>query len=1358
MSDLYVDGLPVGTYLKEVIRNGREDTRNAGDMFWASQEVWPTSDAREVLQVEFSGYRLVNHLAFAVSRFPHTVRAEYWDAEVSNWKPLRAQTGEIIPLDPAYSIAAQRALWEGEPVSHTIVDSYPVRITSARGKVLGATHPQHSGSKHWVPVTWRVTPVYTRAIRLILTRPGYYNTEGMRSAFPTDAAGNLVAYSLAVKELQVGYRVYGEGDIPDAYRASLTDFATSADLLGSRLSYRLKTYSPQGVVGEAEGLHWRSEPQPVNYAVVNFYADVRDAHGNGQVIDRFYIDPLTVGPVMNLYYTNDEPDADFEADDSPLTYPVARVNGAEPVVLRNPATGEALGLDFSAAPGNVQFDNGHLQWDPAKPWWLGLTVRLETETGTHPWFAWSGNTLRQRGREVEIVTATGEVHTVGIPASVAVGDDFSVALIWRPEEPGLGTLTPEEGGFWVAESTLTLAVGSPEDYRIRTRQVQPDALGGRPETLYLGSYSIGKVWRQASAPEPGVTYRWTGTPGASASERYVDGQLAGANHAVRPKGDPAMWTNATTDVNPDGVLLQALTTYTQHVMAAPGTTVGGSVDFWSPDARTLTISTRGAVGGSYGSESQTSTTVDLVPGVNRVVFPEHTLSATSDSFRLNIASANLAGVRANRVFMAIGPHDGTYFDGDTLDDRQRDLWYDTDNGDLVHSWNTATNAWESGTGNLVVQAEPSDLVLRGLMVKADDMPGRGYVEGFMEDPSLFYLKARASTLDLTRNALLRIHPSFWEGTNLAAAVGGPGDRYEDAIWTPIPRDYTLRQGFVRFPPVRAKHFKFEFTNLVHMHFENLVPIRRAVRLFPTGLVEQYQRLIAPDAGDTTYRAGLAFDGQQYDYTSQAPGVQTMMDMITVGNYASAVNRLREVSQNVARQQSRTEAYVAKDPVTAKTLADLGWVWSFAPWHIAASAPRWANAQPHEYEIVRVDHDTKVGFFVGIKHLRPFRVDYLTDDDTEVYEETFADDLHIADLSGMEFTDQGISAFSNAASVTSKVLPSTRNVRGVQFASVQSDAIALLPDDGFVNPDLGANWSAYGDASLTRLEGQGVLLTRGVMAETGGGGGIASGAVFASSSGRIYAAARLTPQTVTGGPVRLEIVSLHTGTVLAAEERTLTVGEEAVLQVGYEVGSANTRLTYGDLEAHTYGELEEGAVTGGDNIHEPGTYGDLESNPIDGPVFVRLRQLGTSRDRILVERLSLFDQPVVWQFSVDGGATWYDGMSVRNNPEAVLTFPEPGKELVWRALVHHMDAEVSALTVRPWYGGLIGSMGRSADDFVGPNRSVLDDYSDTADDPMWQQSHDPVPGWWYQRDVANQFSAAPNILVDGVVVLPPSASE
>lgn len=173
MSELRMDGIPLGVYLQDSLTRFRDDGQTPSkEMFWASNERTGNDAVRDVLQIEFSGERLVNHISLQVSRFPHRITAEFWDPLSDNWLPLREQIADIEPIDPAYDISAQRAKWEGDPVQFTVTDSYPAQIdATANARSLGLNHhPQHFGAAHWVNVKWRTVPVLTRAIRLILVR------------------------------------------------------------------------------------------------------------------------------------------------------------------------------------------------------------------------------------------------------------------------------------------------------------------------------------------------------------------------------------------------------------------------------------------------------------------------------------------------------------------------------------------------------------------------------------------------------------------------------------------------------------------------------------------------------------------------------------------------------------------------------------------------------------------------------------------------------------------------------------------------------------------------------------------------------------------------------------------------------------------------------------------------------------------------------------------------------------------------------------------------------------------------------------------------------------------------------------
>lgn len=1174
-SEVYVDGVDASTYLREIIERHRKGALNRDDLFWSCSPKRFTDPCREIFQVEFAGPRPVNHISFKAARFPHYLTAEWWDPARNEWRPLRQQIGKIETLDPAYDISEQREKWEGPPVTYQITDSRPRVISQADDTVFSATHPQHYGTGHWVDVKWKVVPVNAKAIRVILVRA----LGGAHQGFaPVNSTGREAPYSLAVKDFSAGFRVYSKDDIPASGRITLEEFGSSTDLMGTPITYRLKENAARNVLSPIAGKHWKSEPQPVNYAVVNFYADVRTAEGEPQTIDRFYLDPLTVGPTMNIYYTSDDPDSDFAADDSPLTYPIAQSHGDALEHESDPLGNTEDYIHFSDTHAAfVDVDNAFLQWDPQRPWWLGMAITPDNFDGVHPLASFAGNTLRINSGVVEFVTSDGFNVTIPLPERLSSGSDVNIAAVYTPYDADIPQDPPRFTPYGSAgeigskihpfhTGTISLLVGSPYvDPEQESQSILTTSLGERPEVFSVGRYS---------------TFSTPGVP-------------------------------------------------------------------------------------AFG--------------------------------------------------------------------------------------------------------------LRALTLKIDEIPPIGVLHGFLSDPHMFVMKPEFSQApDMTTNSLLRMHPRFATPDNVSGAVGGPGDRYDDAVWTPVSRDFSLRQGFVRIPPTRAKHFKFEFTNLVHETYESFIPIRREVRVYPASVVEVHSRTFG-DQVDNIYKGQELYEGgvpvHREDSYNQAPGVRTQIENADLAQYADAIAVLSKHQDTAGVDYpSKTEAYVSTDPAMQEKMAEMGWIWSYTPWHLGSSAPKFTLTQKHSYEKITVDHHTKTAFFVGLRRLDAYRVNYATDDDTDIYYDYFLDEANLVGHSGIVNNGNGITAISSNATVTSNTFPSTRMVRGLQFATVQTDNIAMLPDDGFIAEDLEEHWDIYGDATLTRVPGQGVRVNRGWFQRTYGqveaeygwygnleglrygevegstslgvaGGGIVSEHVSPSQSGRIYAAARITAVSKMAGPVRLEIVSVDTGRVLSSHEVKMVKGEVAVLRASYGVGSAQEFATYGDLEEHTYGDLDGQR------------YSELQTDPIGGDVFVRLYQTSPSQDEFMVHRLSLFDAPVAWRFSVDGGGTWTDAMDIRNNPEGVLTFPEHGNALQWRATIFHPSAEISALAIRPWYGGLLGSLTRSSTDYVGPNRSVIDDYPDVDSDPLWQQSYDPIPQWWYDRDVASIFGVPPNLLIDGEIVVP-----
>lgn len=1107
-SVLWADGVPLDKVTTQIAQARSKSAVKSGN-FWSTPERDVASNRQDVIEMTLSGPRLVNFISFKTAHFPHTLVAEWQDPDTKVWQPF-----EMIAERPPGTPNPREIVTS--PVGLVITDSTPKVVNKAAHR---NQHPQHYGPGHWQYEAWKVRPVVCERARLVLKRiPGDP---------PIDTTGTPVPYSLGIQDWQVGYRINSRDDVP-RYNSVVTEddsFASTTDLLGSRVVYSLRQQGPDKAIDGNPQSAWRSEPQPVNYAVVNFYVDTRDSSGLGQVIDRFFVDPLTVGPHLNIYHSNDTPDADFDGRRDAITYPLAQTHGVAPVtrIFDNKPWADMVQFDTSA-PSFVDISNAYLQFNAGRNWWIGLDLKMTAdidgyvsgESGAdprhHPWLSFGDNILRQNQGNIEFVTDQGDVLTFNLPAEHSIGSVARIALVYDVDGnddfgPGL---------------TLRYRIkGNVNTYEARGFFTIPPS---RPETFSIG--------------------------------RYPD---------FNDPGDPGLWV------------------------------------------RGLVVKQK----------------------------------ATSN---------------------------------DEID------WFLTDG------------------------------------------------EDFVRDPQ----SPRMDT-EATANALLRLHPLWAKTANPAGVVGGPGDRFEDMEWTPIYRDYSLRRGYLHLPPTRARYWKFEITKLTAEHYEVFVPIDRDLKMFPTREVTRYNQV----------RAGT---WSAYDADG---GVLTNQRLADTNLYSDAITQLSLEADKSA--YSPTEALYLADPAQAEQASELGWIWRYQPWHTGLTAPRFVERQRHFYERVRVRHKTKVGFFAGIKTLRAYRVDYLKDDDTARYDDHFSDDANIASMNGIDWdADKPLISLGSYAEVVSKTFKSSRPVRALQFATQQSDAEQRLEDDQFFDPNLADHWQAVGDAEVIRLGPRNVVINRGWAAnhygeladlystyggmeghlygELEGGeptgqvlGGIQSLPFTPSGSGRVYAVTRVTSEGGTTAPVRVEIVSTEGDIVLASEEQLLQRGEVADIWVGYTPGQALDIKTYGDAEAlGTYSNLES---------YE---YQDLQAVAITGQVYARVTQAGQTSDSFNVQRISMFDNPIVWSFSVDDGDSWFDAMEIRNDPNGVLTFPDEGIELKWRAQVYRPGASISALSIRPWYLGMLaGQTPSHGMAQSGPNLSPVDLFPAVENDSMWQQWDNPIPRWWYQ---------------------------
>jgi hypothetical protein len=581
----------------------------------------------------------------------------------------------------------------------------------------------------------------------------------------------------------------------------------------------------------------------------------------------------------------------------------------------------------------------------------------------------------------------------------------------------------------------------------------------------------------------------------------------------------------------------------------------------------------------------------------------------------------------------------------------------------------------------------------------------------------------------------------------------PEEFYRDLYWTPVPRDYTLQKGYMYLPPTKAKWWKFEFTNLVPESFETLLPVTRRVKVFPGDIVRDWVISL--------------FTGQGFE---QMPaGIKTHMDVNFSPKFTDGTYIIEQKNVASITKTRPTEAVVNTDLVSSLKLAQNSFWFGFLNWQQGHYAPRFQKHQQHRYEETEVAVAFKLAFFVGLKELTPYRLDFQADNNPEVYDDFFHDSRNISPVGFTWNLDSGMlwTGTSNDSVATSKPLVSSDDVVAIQFATNQTQALQLVPDDDFRDPALVGydwldpdNWHRYGDASLLYQETDNTVLikrfaqppprtvsrTPGMVqdmvepvfeyrpfdvpdeeAVARAEGGIESGLLSPSTAGRIWAAVRVTADTGLTNPLFLQITNMD-GVLLAEKQITLAQGQMAEDFIGYDIG--NFYQPPPPIKAYAPRGLVSPPI-------QPVAHGDPDTEiplppappPIsDSLVRIRLIQRGRSDDQFSLDTLSLFDEGIVWEFSNNGGQNFFPARGIKNNDEGVLVFPDPGNALVWRARGVRPGMAITALRIRPWYIGHKNA--RANGTHRGPNVSTYDQFPPISEDPMFTGWKRPIPRWWF----------------------------
>lgn len=688
-------------------------------------------------------------------------------------------------------------------------------------------------------------------------------------------------------------------------------------------------------------------------------------------------------------------------------------------------------------------------------------------------------------------------------------------------------------------------------------------------------------------------------------------------------------------------------------------------------------------------------------------------------------------------------------------------------------------------------AVPANARLLSLYIKSGNPDGTAEFAKFWTDHKGFVVTPEYPSGKLsTDNAILRYDPSQRtegaESLNPYGFLGGPGVVYEDINWTPIGRDYQLKKGFYDFDPTRARFFKLEFSNLIAEPYETDQPVVLTAKVFA-------QRRTTTTSIERATATSSNTGGS---------GVQVNQGLAVVNRFEDQ-NRLTANGAQAADTTNQTATYLPTeaqyvlDPQGAALMSETAPYWNFSQQNPRPTMPRQSVSGKHYYETISVETNKRVAYFVGLSKIVMYRQNRQIADDENQYLELFHDDQDLVyDESapnwslgtGQIYTPSSLGA---PVTLTSKPLNTFRLVRGLQFATTQTPPRQLLLDPDFDDLSL-QYWQPMGDAtiapdpyfntdvgSLVRITRAGDPVSWASMEDNGtwnqiedldpnpyrptydllegdiapsSTGGIQSFQdLEVSSIGKLYAAARILAPNDLSAPVTLQLLN-GDGTVLAQESATAAAGQIAEWSVEYNIGSGGVpdgTLLWSDVEA-----LE----ADWDGLETVGTWNDVAAGDVVRDIFdvkVQLFQDQATSDVWYVDNISVFNDPIMWEFSRDNGQTFWPVWDIRNDPHGVFLFPdgdeqEPtgGSAIVWRVTGAAHDLSISALQIRPWFDSVM--MGMPAKFSVqkgGPNLTPLDQNPDVVDDPMFKVWHRAIPQDWYyvyRQWVRQNLSPAPII--------------
>jgi hypothetical protein len=1334
LSPLYVDGIPLASVVPSKTRPGQVVPAGANQRYWSSLPRLAGSATHEEYTVTLTKEKLINYLHLELPHFPHQVTVYSLDKQGNRHRLKNAM---------------------GAPLTYIISGSVPQLVNNPAALAAGL-NPYHYGAGHWLLFDDMIMPVRATGLVFIATREHVPPT-GLPGSLPVDASGFVAPYPLGIKNLDFGHRVRAKGDIPHQPRrpdipTERQPFTTGYDVNGTPVQLAVRENRASDL---PLGLPWKCAPQPSADSVVSLYADARDIYGNSQVIDRFGLTPVTSGVPFNLYYSlaGPPPNTAFEAVDTPLTFPLVSAGGLTLPVF------DGEGLLFGTSPGWLTLSTQGIDIATASSWWVGLTLTPQfasTDNGSYM-IADGGIFQLSYQAGAWVVAAGGGVlaswrfpFAFNDQLSFVAGYNGSVLFAWCPQ--GGMTVSPASGV--IPATTLinfgaVLAAGStpppsplwPGNYRLTEfilKQEQPDLSGGVPEEFLDFAADPASY---VNPPEDGEDTT------LSAIVRFDSSfVLLSADGGLNPYGfvggmgsayENCTWTPLLRDYKLANGLIQ-FDPVRASVFKFEFTGLQPQLyDFMEavpqkakvfPFTLSQPVSNREAqldTGLKINQALAPTVTFADVPPVRLPPAPGAALPTEAMTGADPAASAALAASGGSMfnfqkwqppsmipLFPYTGPHyyqevdikqisRVAYFVSISKLQMYRSDYTVSDNTEQYLDLFDDENNLSPVTAPIAIPASAPKAIANGLTTGTSGTRTYAVATGSNAGDTLLAVvggnnisanitaltdtKGNVYTLDQT--VAQSVYATFWRSPG---ATGGPGGSPTAALTTADTYTVTCNGAI----SLQVTMDVVAVTGVGALDKQALGQTTSALTYSATVTpAADHETAVAIGmhqlAGGIPTTAPPFTLGPVYNGTNQIDSTAYALDTAAAGN---PITCIMTAGANVS---GRVVLYSFFKPATAVAANTSSWQW-----------------QP-----------------------------------------------------GSLFTPNNLGSYAQS---TSKVFNSATMVRGVQFATVQSGPVQLLPDPEFADTSL-ATWAAVGDAvqldittevnaqlgnmvqvarlpsanswsmlqaayaSWTQVQAnsqtwdnlQGVAVL-----ETFGGIQYRGPVITPTAAGRVYAAARVFANQPLDSPLMLQILDASTGAVLAEADQAVPGGAITEWWVGYTIGAG------GSPSALNWSQVQTAYPTWNATSGQIWHYIDTSFPPLGALLTARVVQVGLTENTWYQDNISLFEDSIVWQFTNDGGRSWWPAYDIRNNPNGVFIFPLPaggqGNEFAWQASGYRPGLFISSLAIRPWYGiRPFATPPRVTGVGHGPNSTPADHYGPIEADPRFKMWDSPIPlDWWF----------------------------